>query len=524
MMTYLRYWLPVGFLLLAVAIFWFLPSFSSKWPLVVIGFMLLPLAWSFHFLVKQKFSWREPSMYLWIAVALALISSIFASNPYAALHGWFVFLVSVVVYLLVRSLTAEHRTPFMVGVIIVGLIVVIWSYLATKTSLFLPWLPSVGKDPLLLAASTLLPLACALGLLFRDRKWAMRIGLVVLVIILLSPWTLPTTWHAWQDSWVTLTKQTQLIQQVFSSHPVVGVGLGNYTEYFPRFVKDASIFAQHAPSSIIEGLVSFGLLPLLAFLAFLFFSIRQMMLQKSVAAWVSFAGLVLFGAIVFISFGDHPMFALSWPILFGLMSKPLVTQEQPSKETRQLLRRSLIAGGWVLAVVSLAMGLGINRFGRAERAAQSGDTKNAATLYAAALRFDPDPEQRRAYAESLWLNGHQTKDLNEAEHQAKLAYQFNREDAFAYQVAARIAFAQGNNTEAERLYREVINRDPFFSLDAFISFADVYKKQKKTSEERQILQQAMANYTPEVLSKGFVFPNTPQQLEAIKKRLEELKK
>jgi tetratricopeptide (TPR) repeat protein len=514
----------VGFLLIAVAAGWFLPSFTSKWPLVVMGFLLLPLAWSFHYLVKIKFSWREPAVYLWLSVGLGLISSALAANPYLALRGWLVFLAGVVVYFLVRSLTPEHRQPLMIGIVIVGVVIVGWSYLATKTSLSIPWVPVVSKDPLLLTAAVLLPLACAIILLIRAQGRGLRVLFAAIAIFLVSPWVLPSTWQAWHSAWAALTQQMNVLQQIFSAHPLVGVGSGNYTFYFPRFASNASVYAEHAPSSLVDAIVGFGILPIAAFLVFLFFSIQPLVAQKAKMPWVYVACLGLLGAVACVVFVDHPAVALSWPILFGLMSSPFITQEGSSQETRRIFRRSLLVGGWVVALLSLAMGFGINRFGRAERAAQSGDTKSAASLYASALHFDADPMQRRAYAESLWLNGHQKKDLAEAEHQARLAYQWNREDTFAYQVAARIAFSEGNNAEAERLYKEVLQRDRFFSLDAAISLADVYKKQGKKVEEQQLVEQTLAPFTVEVVEKGFAFSTISQQLEQIKKRLVDLKK
>lgn len=522
MMTYLRYWLPVGFLLVGVGVGWFLPSFSSKWPIVVMGFLLLPLAWSFHYLEKATFSWREPEVYLWLSVGLGLLTSALAANPYLALRGWFIFLAGALVYLLVRSLTPEHRQPLLIGVTFVGVVTVGWSYLATKTSLSIPWVPSVSKDPLLLAAASLLPLACAVLLLVRARDWGLRIVFAATSVLLLSPWAFPNTWHTWQNSWAALVQQMHVVTQVFSAHPVVGVGLGNYAYYFSRFASDASVFVQHAPSSIVDVVVGFGTLPIFAFVIFLYFSVRQVVAQKIRINWVYVACLCLLGIVTFVTFVDHPVVVLSWSVLLGLMSTPLITKEQSDVDTRKIFRRLLIGGGGVVAILSLAMGLGINRFGKAERAAQAGDTKSASSLYASALRFDADPEARRAYAESLWLNGHQKKELSEAEHQAQLAYQWNREDAFAYQVAARVAFSAGKNADAEQLYEEVLKRDTFFSLDAAVSLAGVYKKQSKTAEERQVLEQALIPFTPEVIAKGFAFSTIPQQLEQIKKRLAEL--
>ena len=518
MMTSLRYWSPVGFALLALGVAAGLPTFSSKWSHVVVGFLVLPLLWSFHYIQKQPTYPRNSNFWVWGLALLGLVSALLAPNPYTAVLGWVVLVAGLVIFQLDRSFTVEHRPVVLVGLVVIGVTGAGLSLLATKTGLNIPWLPPIGKDPLGLAAFVLLPLASGVILFKRQAVWkqfALALSCVVLIIPLVSP----SFFQQIKEQWNTTSSLAPATASMFTQHWWAGVGLNNYTYVYPQYAVDASILSHQAPNTLWDILVSTGVFSSLAFVGLLIVSLaglRHLPSKKMrvilLVTIVSFFILFWFGNL-----WQYPAVLLAFWLLLGLSASPLPTQENQAG-TRPATRWVTLGLGVVFALQSIVMALGLNRFAAAERAANAGDTKTAVTLYDQSLRFDPDPEQRRAYAESLWLTGHSSKDFGEAERQARRAMQWNRADAYSRQVAARIAFSQEHFADAERVYRETLARDPWFSLDAYVAFADVYKKQDKVREEKAVLDEALSRFSEAIRQRGLAFPAMRDQLERIQQR------
>lgn len=523
MMTYLRYWLPVGLLLLVYTVAFGLPDLSNKWPHVVIGFMALPLAWSFHFLVSQKFSLKEPQFWLGIFLVLSFISSIIASNPYTAMLNWLVIFVGAIIYTLIRSLNSEHRLPLLVGLLIINFIGIAWSLLAKSVALPINWLPPIGKAPIALASAGIFAIIISV-LLFQNLKSKIqKIVLTLAIVLFASVLFLPSFFQNVGKFWSTLQPQLPVAAKIIKAEPIFGIGLNNYQYYYPQFTKITWSFVTQSPDAWFESLISFGLLPVLVFVIFLFFTFKSILAgQNKVNKICVISGVIL--TLILLAFSkiiDFPIVVINFWIILGIGTRSLLTQEVKDVTTRRVFRYSLIGIGIILAGQSLSMGLGINRFARAERAALSGDSKTAIGLYAQSLKFDFDPEQRRAYAESLWLQEHQTKNLDLAEKHAKLSIAWNRQDAYSRQILARINFSKQNYPEAEKNYLEALRRDPVFSLDIYFSLADVYKKQNKTEEEKAVLKKVF-NYYPENFSPSdAAYPSFFEQLKAVKKRLQD---
>jgi len=68
------------------------------------------------------------------------------------------------------------------------------------------------------------------------------------------------------------------------------------------------------------------------------------------------------------------------------------------------------------------------------------------------------------------------------------------------------------------VYRETLARDPWFSLDAYVAFADVYKKQDKVREEKAVLDEALSRFSEAIRQRGLAFPAMRDQLERIQQR------
>ena len=523
MMTYLRYWLPVGFLLLIYAVGFGLPDLSNKWPHVVIGFMALSLAWSFHFLIKQKFSLIEPQFWLGIFLVLSFISSVIASNPYAALLNWLVIFVGAIIYTLVRSLNSEHRLPLLAGLLIINFIGIAWSLLAKSANFPINWLPPIGKAPIALASLGIFAITLAVLVYQQLKNKIQKVILIVIIVLFVTVLFLPSVFQNVGKFWSTLKPQLPVAGKILKAEPIFGIGLNNYQYYYPQFTKGTSLLVSQSPNAWFESGLSFGLLPVLAFLVFLFFTFKSILVdQNKINKILISCGVVL--TLLFLAFGkitDYSIVIINFWIILGIGTQALPTQEVKDKNTSTIFRYILIVAGIVLAIQSLSMGLGINRFARAERVAKSGDSKTAIGLYTQSLKFDFDPEQRRAYAESLWLQEHNNKNFALAEQQAKLAIAWNRQDAYGRQILARINFSRQNFALAEKYYLEALQRDSIFSLDIYFSLADVYKKQNKIAEEKAILKKVF-NYYPENFSPSDVaYPSFFDQLKAIKNRLQE---
>ncbi len=514
----------MGFLLLSLVISAGLTDLSNKWTHVVLGFMALPIAWSLHFIVKRKWTWKSPEVWALLLAFFTLIGVALAGNPYNALLGWIVLNIGLLVLFATRTLTPEHRSVLLIGTLIIGVLWMGWSFLALHTSVAIPWLPTLSKDPVALGGFALLPLATGATLLKRQSLWKnVLIGIGCGIIVL--PIVLPSFSQRLHQDWKTTAQLAPALEKVFTSHPWFGIGTDNIQYVYPRFATSHSVFAAQAPSSALDMLTSYGGVALLAFIGLIVACVYVRPFRVTRERGIFGVAVVLTVTLAFVAnTWQHPALWLGFWIFIGLLAPPVATSEVSDQTTRKGLRRIIISVSTLFAVQAIVMGLGLNHFASAERAALSGDTKNAAKLYAQSLRFDPDPEQRRSYAESLWLNTYQNKDLAEAEHQARLAYQWNRNDAFARQVAARVAFSESKYAEAERLYKESLERDPVFSLDVYISLADVYKKQGKTSEEIAILKQGLAKYPespelPDVMNSGYL-----QQLQTMRERVTTLSK
>lgn len=523
-MTYLRYWAVVGFLVLGMAITSGLPDFSNKWSHVVVGFLALPLVWSLHYVRKQKWSFRDPELWAGVLLLVTFVGALVAGNAYAALLGWFGLAVGAVVFLGVRSLTAEHRQVFHIGLVSIGVLWVGWSLLATKTSLALPWVPVVAKNPVALAALAVVPLAAGILLLKRQAAWK-NVALAIACAVLIVPFVLPSFYQRLQQDWRATAALAPVYVNITKSHFLLGVGSGNSQYLYPDAATNRALLPDRPPSSVLDVVTSYGVIGTLLFVALLVTSLIGLRQQPRRTKYVLVLAIIVTQVLCWVAnLWQYPALWLGWWVLLGLCASPVATSEVQDASTRRSFRYIALTISALIALQAIIMGLGLNRFAAAERAALSGDTKNAATLYAVSLRFDPDPEQRRAYTESLWLNTYQNKDLGEAEKQARLAYQWNRDDAFSRQVAARVAFSQSKYADAERLYRETLERDPVFSLDVYLALADVYKKQGKFVDERAVLQRGLEQYPAKPTLADVAYPAFLQQLQQMRARLEALPK
>ena len=521
MMTYLRYWALVGFSLLAIGITAGLADLTSKWTHVVVGLLAVPLVWSLHFFIKRKWCFRDPESWAWLLALLVLASSLFSGNPYNALLGWISLVVGLLVWLAVRSFTNEHRPIFFIGLLLVGAAWVGWSLLVLHTSVHISWLPAIAKDPAALAGFAVLPLAVGILSFKRQTIWK-NVALGVACVIVALPLFLPSTYQRLHQDWRSTAVLTRSFVSMVSAHPWLGIGVGNAQYLYPVSAPVRTVIIDRAPSSVLDIVTSYGIVGTLLFIAILVTTLAGLCGRSRRTKWVLVLAIVATQALCWVAnLWQYPALWLSWWVLLGLVASPILTQEVSDFSTRRIFRASLLILSCLIGAQAIVMGLGLNRFAAAERAAQSGDTKSAASLYAQSLRFDPDPEQRRAYAESLWLNTYQNKDLAEAERQARLAYQWNRDDAFARQVAGRVAFSESKYAEAERLYREALDRDPYFSLDIYTSLADVYKKQGKTAEEKAILQEGLTKYPTSPTVADVAYPVFLTQLQQMQKRLGE---
>ncbi|MEK7519005.1 MAG: hypothetical protein AAB549_03725 [Patescibacteria group bacterium] len=523
-MTYLRYWAVVGFLLLGVAITAGLPDVSKKWSHVVVGFYVLPLVWSMHYVRKQKWTFYDPATWAGVLLFVALAGALMAGNAYAGMLGWFGLTVGVVVFLGVRSLTAEHQPVFHIGLVSIGVLWVGWSLLATKTSLALPWVPVLAKDPVTLVALAILPLAAGIMMFKRQTLWK-NVLLVIGCAVLVVPFALPSFYTRVRQDWQTTAALAPAYVNIAKSHFLLGVGSGNSQYLYPNAATNRALLPDRPPSSVLDVVTSYGVISTLLFVALLVTSLFGLRQQSRKTRYVLVLAIVVTQALCWVAnLWQYPALWLSWWVLLGLCASPVTTSEVQDAGTRRFFRYTVLTISALIALQAIVMGLGLNRFAAAERAALSADTKNAAKLYAVSLRFDPDPEQRRAYAESLWLNTYQNKNLAEAERQARLAYQWNRNDAFARQIAARVAYSQSNYNDAERLYLETLDRDPYFSLDVYVALADVYKKQGKTTEERDIIQEGLKQYPDSPTLSDVANPVCLTQLQQMQKRFDAIPK
>ncbi len=523
-MTYLRYWAIVGFLLIGAAVLSGVPDFTNKWPHVVVGFLVLPLTWALHYLQKKPLSWREPEFWAWLALAGTLVNTLFAGNVYAASLGWLVVAIGLVVFMAVRTLAQDHRQVLQVGVLLLGALWVGWAMLATHTSLPIPWVPAVAKDPVALAALAVPPLVAGFMLLKRQAFWKNCI-LLFAVVVCIAPFVLPSFYIRIQQDWQQTAVLTQAFASMATSNAGFGVGADNATYEYLVSAPVPSVLADRAPSTVLDIVSSFGIFGTLMLIAILATTLLALRGRSRRTKIVMLAAVGVSQALCWVAnVWQYPGVWFGWWVLLGLCAAPLPTVEIRGGDTRRYFRVVSISLSTLIAAQALVMGLGLNRFAAAERMALSGDTKKAASLYAFSLRFDPDPEQRRAYAESLWLNNYQSKELDEAAKQARLAYDWNRHDAFARQIGARVAFSQGHNADAERLYRETLDRDPYFSLEVYLLFSDVYAKQKKTAEARAVLLEGLARYPANPTAGDVPNPVFLQQLQKLRDRVEFLDK
>ncbi|RJO59513.1 tetratricopeptide repeat protein [Candidatus Parcubacteria bacterium] len=525
MMTYLRYWLPVGLLLLIYAVAFGLPELSNKWPHVVIGFMALPLAWSFHYIVKKRFSWQEPLFWLAVFLGLSFISSMVAANPYSAILNWLVIFVGAIIFVLIRTLTPEHRRFLLIGLLIINFIGITWCVLAKRVNFPIAWLPPAGTFPIILGGLGIFSLALIFLTLSSATRKFQKIILIFPVIAFAAPLSLPGFYKSLGNSWQNTQKQIPVMSKILKAYPIFGIGLDNYQYHYPQNTRDTALYAVQSPNVWFEHLISFGPFAFLSFLVFLFLALKNIWHHQPKTDRLIFYGGIFMMAIIsaITKTTNFLIFIIDFWILLGLGVQPFATQEVKGANTLSLFRYVLICVGLVFAIQSLSMGWGINRFAKAERSALNGDTKTAVELYAQSLKFDFDPEQRRAYAESLWLQEHNSKNFVDAEKQAKLAIKWNRKDAFARQILARIYFSQQKYAEAEKHYSEALALDPIFSLDAYIALADVYKKQEKPKEEENILAKVFDFYPQNFTQQSMANQTLFQQLSRIKERLENLK-
>lgn len=523
-MTYLRYWAIVGFLLIGAGVLHGVPDFANKWPHVVVGFLVLPLTWALHYLQKKPSSIRESDLWTWLLLVVTLISALFAGNIYAASLGWLVLAIGLVVFTAVRTLAADHRQVFLVGLLGIGTLWLGWALLGTHTSFPIPWVPAVAKNPVAIAALSV-PLLAAGCMLFKRQAFWKNSLLVLACTVCILPLVLPSFFTRLQQDWRITAVLVPSFARMSTAHIGFGVGPGNAQYAYPTSAPVRSVLVERAPSTVLDIVSSYGILGTLIFITLLVTSLLGLRGRSLRTKIVMVAAIVILQALCWVAnVWQYPGIWFGWWVLLGLCAQPVPTTEITGASTRKYFRLASMSLSMVIAVQAIVMGMGLNRFATAERMALSGDTKKAVGLYALSLRFDPDPEQRRAYAESLWLNNYQNKDLDEAAAQARLAYDWNRNDAFARQIGARVAFSQGHYADAERLYRETLERDPYFSLEVYILFSDVYAKQQKTAEARAILQEGLARY-PENATAGDV-PNLVflQQLQKMRDRLKLLDK
>jgi len=493
MMTHLRYWSPVAALLATFGASVVLPAWPEKWSQAVLVFLLLPLAWSLHYVVRSPWQWRSPQVWLWGALSLSLVQSAFVPNPYAGIVGWLSLFVFALVVTVSQSLTLEHRLPLLWGILALCVATVGMSLLPMWVALPWQWVPPVGQSALSLAAISLPGLVSADMLLRSAKRWQQilaTVGLVACLLPLLRP-ALPV---AVRDAWQAQAQQRAAIQRLVQARPL-GVGFGQYATVYPRFATVLTFQPQHAPSSVVEYGLGLGALPSLAWFGFCIFALTSVWKASGWHRWIFSCGIIFL-----LGFGSVAP-VLQWPgalvglgMLFGLGMQPLQTQETSGPSTRRWLRRALLAVVLLFAAWSVGLAVAARAYVTAERLHRTGEDKLAAQQYQRALRLDPDPGKRWQYADMLWLLEHRTGQLAEAQHQAQLATAWNQDSSQAWQIEARIAYTQGEFGTAERLYQDAIRRNPFFSLDLYFNLADVYKKQGKVTDERAILEEALGRY------------------------------
>ena len=517
-MTYLRYWSPVAALLATFGVSLGLPAWPEKWTQAVLVFLLLPLAWSLHYVARSPWQWRSPQIWLWGALSVSLLQSVFVPNPYAGIVGWLSLFVLALVVTVSQSLTPEHRLPMLWGMLVLSVVTVGMSLLPMWVALPWQWVPPVGQSALNLAAAALPGLVSAGLLLWSAKRWGRILAAVGLAACLL-PVLRPALPVAVRDAWHVQAQQSTAMQRLAQARPL-GIGLGQYATVYPRFAKALTFQPAFAPSSVVEYGLGLGALPSVAWFGFFAFAILSMWRARMQHRWIFLGGIVFllgFSSIAPVLQWSGALVGLG--VLFGLGVQPLQTQETGGPSTRRWLRRGLLAVVLLLAAWSVGLTVAARAYVAAERLHRAGEDQLAAQQYQRALRLDPDPGKRWQYADMLWLLEHRTGQLAEAQRQAQLATAWNQDSSQAWQIEARIAYTQGKFIDAERFYQDALRRDPVFALDLYFSLADVYKKQGKVNEERAVLQRGLEQYPEKPTLADVANPFFLEQLTRMRGRL-----
>ncbi len=505
--------------------------------------------------------WKNPDA-LWIPVlCIALFSFAFTPSLWNTANEFWYLLSGALFFVAIRQLTGEYALRNVAWVLVLAAIpVVVWTLWTFWTStthelrafgplrnadglgayLVLPIFAAFGllrehierRRKILLSACLILVtgtllltssvpaiasaiVACIVGVMvyrprLHKRSVLIGAGTVVAIIVLsvmvrLAATRQTTNYFAlpFEGMRVSLEQRVGFMQSSFhmaADRPWTGVGLGNWSDSFPRYAVSLLERTMLAHGVVFQYLAEGGWIFLLAFLWLLAATLANILAYgKRFSPLHRIVGLGVL-AMAINGLGDISWFYPGIVLLFwgmaGLLLTP-ITAPVENKTQRQWLQ-------FVIACLVLGtLAWGVLRFVssyltyEAERAAQRHDFTDALGTADLAMRFFPSPAENTALTTLQYLaSTKQNRSVVQA--WADRTLTSDRIMAIAYVIPARLARERGDTKKAESLYREGLLLDPHWTPDLSVELARLLMEQRKYEEAEKVVLTAAEQFGKDV--------------------------
>lgn len=523
---------------------------------------LTVVLWFFHKPRVFRMTWWKNPDVLWIPVlVIALLSLTFTPALWNTANELWYLLSGALFFLVIRQLASENTLRIVAWILVLAAVpVVMWALWTLYTSathelrafgplknadgfgayLVLPifavfgllqeyierrWKVLLSACFILLAGTLLLTssipaiasamLACIVGLFvykphLQKRSILFGIGTVVMIIVLSIVVRLAVTRQTTNYFALPLNGMRFSLEQrmgfmqsslhMVADHPWTGVGLGNWSDSFPRYAGSLRERTQLTHGIVFQYLAEGGWIFLLVFLWLLGATLANILAYgKQCSPLYRIVGLGTL-AMAINGLGDISWFYPGIILLFwgiaGLLLTPIAT---PVEQKNQKY--------WLYGIIAcLAFGTlawGALRFVssyltyEAERAAQRHDFSDALGTADLAMRFFPSPTENTALTTLQYLaSSKQNRSVAQA--WADRTLTSDRILAIAYVIPARLAQERGDTAKAEALYREGLRLDPHWTPDLSVELSRLLVEKGRYADAEHIALTAAEQFGQDV--------------------------
>lgn len=497
--------------------------------------------------------WKNPDLFFAGFLLVAAISTALSPIPKKSIEEFSLLLLAGLAFVLGRAIPQTDRRRFLMLLVAGAVVLCVWSIWTFLTqSDGYPRIYGPFKNPDGLGAALLLPLLFSAGLFrtfvkrwqktivgiallviagtlaatsalssfvgltlalmtalffFRGNRRRTILGIVVLLFIAggLAALTRGLTVNDTNISVITgftrggasgsFSQRVSFVQSslaMFADAPIIGVGLGTWSDFFPAYQRsrlERTELAHGALPQYLAEVGSVGFLLFLALLAALVFSLlhahkRQPDDPLTPYAIVGLIALAVAGCIDVAWF--YPVLVLSFWFCAGLFLSPLSVELQT---------RAQISGfriGVTLFTVAL-LGYGLLRLVTAYYADAAMTSASRADGYFDALatadltmQLFPTPSEELNMSIVLLTKSMVPAYSEQLNEWVQRTIDDNPRQPASYLLFGRLKRGREKVQEAEQLYREGLRMDPYFVPDLAVDLSDLFQAQGRYEEARDL--------------------------------------